>query len=313
VWLPIAVILVPVADSAPSVPFSSVSILTHKSGNAAVAAVLVLGFLWLFPERRSAPSRALWGVLALLVIALVATQNRGGLLGAVAGMAVGLVFLRNRLKLTTQVLAVIAMALALATLLPIKIPFPGLQGREFSASQLIANVASVGGADSPGNLGGTVEGREELWSKVLDKQIADGRLMDGSGFGPNLASAVGVLDDGTDQLRSPHNTHLHILARMGVLGFVLWICLWIGWCRRMVVGCRRLEHHGQHLRRRTAVLCLMVAAAVLVSTFFDPQLEGPQIAVLLWTTFGIGVAVTSTRTWFTADATAPPEPAGRAT
>lgn len=312
-WLPIAVILVPASGSAPTVPFSTVSILSHKPGNAAVAAVLVLGSLWLFPQRRSAPSRALWSVLALLVIALVATQNRGGLLGAVAGTAVGLMFLRNRLRLMTQALAVIALALALAALLPIKVPFPGLQGREFSASQLMANVASVGGGDSPGNLGGTVEGRGELWSKVLDKQIADGRLMDGSGFGPNLATEVGVYDEGTDQLRSPHNSHLHILARMGVVGFVLWIGLWVGWCRRLVVGCRRLERHGQHARRQAAVLCLMVASAVLVSTFFDPQLEGPQIAVLFWTTFGIGVAVTSTRTWFPPDATAPPplEPPGR--
>ncbi|MDN5749164.1 MAG: hypothetical protein L0H64_11700, partial [Pseudonocardia sp.] len=50
-WLPIAVILVPASGSAPTVPFSTVSILSHKPGNAAVAAVLVLGSLWLFPQR----------------------------------------------------------------------------------------------------------------------------------------------------------------------------------------------------------------------------------------------------------------------
>jgi len=37
---------------------------------------------------------------------------------------------------------------------------------------------------------------------------------------------------------------------------------------------------------------------VLVSCFFDPQLEGPQVAALLWTAFGIGVAVTTVRPWF---------------
>ena len=46
-----------------------------------------------------------------------------------------------------------------------------------------------------------------------------------------------------------------------------------------------------------AVLCLTVATAILVSSFFDPQLEGPQVAALLWTAFGIGVAVTSVRPW----------------
>ena len=296
-WLPIGLILVPVAGSAPSIPFSTVSILTHKPGNGAVAAVLVLGVMWLFPESFTARSRAGWSIVALLVIALAATQNRGGLLGAVAGATVGVAFLRAhvRVRLVARAVAVIALVLTFATLLDIKVPFPGQQGREFSASQLVANVASVGGADSPGNLGGTVEGRGELWSKVLDKQIADGRLVDGSGFGPNLATEVGVYDDGTDQLRSPHNSHLHILARMGVVGFALWICLWVGWYRRLIVGCRRLERQGRHTHRRMAVLCLMVASTVMVSTFFDPQLEGPQIAVLLWTTFGIGVSVTSSR------------------
>ena len=42
----------------------------------------------------------------------------------------------------------------------------------------------------------------------------------------------------------------------------------------------------------------MVATAVLVSCFFDPQLEGPQVAALLWTAFGIGVAVTTRRPWY---------------
>jgi hypothetical protein len=42
----------------------------------------------------------------------------------------------------------------------------------------------------------------------------------------------------------------------------------------------------------------MVATAILVSCFFSPQLEGAQVAAVLWTAFGIGVAVTSFRGWF---------------
>ncbi|MDQ4102452.1 MAG: hypothetical protein M3186_01570, partial [Actinomycetota bacterium] len=157
---------------------------------------------------------------------------------------------------------------------------------------------SLGGAESPGNLGGTVEGREELWSRVLDKQVTDGHLVDGSGFGPNLAAQVGVYNYGQDTLRSPHNSHLDILARMGLVGFSLWIALWLGWYWRLIAGCRRLARQGLHGRRQVAILCLTITTAILVSTFFDPQLEGPQVAALLWTTFGVGVAVTSFRTWF---------------
>lgn len=297
-WLPIGLLLIPLAEDAPTVPFSTVSVLSHKPGSAAIAAVLALGCLWLLPGRRSARSRAGWSMMALAVIALAATQNRGGLLGAVAGLTVGLAFVRNRVGLATRAILVVTAGLGAATLLSLDVPVTGAQGRSFSASQLIANVVSLGGKDSPGNLGGTVDGRQELWSRILDKQIADGRLTDGSGFGQNLATEVGVYDEGKDTLRSPHNSHLHILARLGVVGLALWITLWIGWYSRMVAGCRRLAREGSHTRRQVAVLSLMVTTSVLVSCFFDPQLEGPQVAALLWTTFGVGVAATTARPWW---------------
>jgi O-antigen ligase len=297
-WLPFAVVLHPLSARAPAVPFTTVSVLSHKSGNAAVAALLVLGCMWLLPGTRSARSRVVWSLMALLTIALAATQNRGGMVGVMAGGAVGLAFLRNRLGLAARVVLVFAVGLGVASLLSLKVPLGGLQGREFSASQLIANVASLGGSDSPGNLGGTVEGREQLWTRILDKQVTDGHLVDGSGFGQNLASEVGIYDAGKDTLRSPHNSHLHILARMGLVGISLWIALWVGWYWRMVAGCRRLAREGLHTRRQLGVLSLMVTTAVLVSCIFDPELEGPQVAALLWTTFGIGVAVTTIRPWF---------------
>ena len=297
-WLPLGLLLVPLAEDGPYMPFTTVSVLSHKPGDAAIAALLVLACMWLFPDQRSPRSRAAWSSLALIVIALAATQNRGGLLGVAAGAMVGLAFVPDRLRLIAKALGITALGLTLAVLLSVKVPFAGVQGREFSASQLVANVVSLGGEDSPGNLGGTVQGRQELWTRILDKQVRDGRLVDGSGFGQNLAADVGVYDEGEDSLRNPHNSHLHILARMGVLGFSLWVALWLGWYWRLVAGCRRLAREGLDFRRKVAVLCLSVATAILVSSTFDPQLEGPQVAALLWRIFGIGVTVRSPRNWF---------------
>jgi hypothetical protein len=59
-----------------------------------------------------------------------------------------------------------------------------------------------------------------------------------------------------------------------------------------------LEEAGLHQRRQVAVLCLAVVTAILVSSVFDPQLEGPQVAILLWTCFGVGITVTTTRSWY---------------
>jgi O-antigen ligase len=238
--------------------------------------------------------------MALLVIALAGTQNRGGLVGVTAGAAVGLLFLRDRLRLIIRAVAVIALGLSLATLLSLKVPAAGGRGRAFSASQLIENVASIGGAGGSGNLAGTVAGRDLLWSLIFHKQVADGNLIDGAGFGLNLAYWVGdtQVTYGADPLRSPHNSHLDVLARTGLVGLSMWIALWFGWYWRLIAGCRRLARRGLYARRQVAVLCLVATTAILVSSFFDPQLEGAQVAALLWTAFGAGVAVTSFRTWF---------------
>jgi O-antigen ligase len=310
-WLPAALVLTPFADVAPKVPFSTVSVLSRKPGSAAIAALMVLGLMWLMPGNRSARSRALWSLPALLAIALAATQNRGGLLGVMAGGAIGLVFMSHPLRLAGRVVLVMVVGLGVASLLSLQVPTPGVQGRAYSASQLIANVVSLTGKDSPGNLGGTVEGRQDLWTRILDKQVKDGHLVDGSGFGQNLAAEVGIYDEGKETLRSPHNSHLHITARLGLVGLSLWIALWAAWFWRMIAGCRRLTRQGRHTERQVAVLSLMVCTAVLVSSFFDPQLEGPQIAALLWTMFGIGVTVTTIRPWFPGVRAEPAEVTGQ--
>ena len=300
VWLPIALLLEPrSATHGPNVPFTAVSVWTHKPGNAALAALLALGSLWLFRGGRSARSRAAWSLMAFLVLALSATQNRGGLLAVAVGAMAGLAFLPDRRRLVGRAAAVMVLALGLAILLPVRFGSVGLQGRAFSASQLFSNVASIAGKQEAGNLEGTVAGREVLWSLIFHHQVAEGQLLYGSGFGPNLATGVGIYEGSvSDPLRNPHNSHLDVLARMGLVGFALWVALWLCWYRRLVVGCRRLERRGLPARRSVAILCLMVATAILVSSFFDPQLEGAQVAALLWTAFGIGVAVTSFRGWF---------------
>lgn len=316
-WLPIGLVLQSLAPDGPYVPFTTVPVFTHKPGNAALAALAVLGCMWLFPENRSARSRGLWSIMALVVLATAATQNRGGLLGAAVGAMVALAFIQFRLRLIAQAVTITAVMLGVAALLAPLIPFVGGHGRDFSVSQLVDNVKSLGGgAEAPGDLQGTVQGRKELWSLVFDKQVADGHLIDGSGFGPNLAADVGIFDEGVnegkDTLRNPHNSHLNVLARMGLVGISLWIVLWLAWYRRLIGGCRRLARQGLYVRRQVAVLALSVTTAILVSTFFDPELEGPQIAVLLWTMFGVGVAVTSGRNWFD-DGTFTPESSDTAT
>jgi hypothetical protein len=295
VWLGLSLVLAPFAGRVPTVPFTDVSVLSHKAGGAATAALLVLAVLWLVPGQERRRRRVAWSFLALIVIALIATQNRGALIGVMVGGAVALAFLADRARVVLWALACIGMTLTLMLLLSVKVPFPGVQGREYSAQQLVTNVISLTGAETPGNLSGTVDGRKELWALVLDKQKSEGRVLAGAGFGPNLAAEVGVFDDGEESLRNPHNTHLSVLARMGVVGALLWVAFWLAWFWRIAGAARRLRHTSRHADGQLGGVCLTVATTVLVASVFDPQLEGPQVAALLWSVVGMGLAVTGPR------------------
>ena len=256
---------------------------------------------------------AVLSIAALITIAMGATQNRASLLGVVAGAAAGLLFLpgRERLRLIARAAAVTALTLGLALALSLRVPAGShSQAREFSASQLIDNVLSIGKGAGAGSLGGTVTGRNQLWSLIYDKQVTDGKLLYGFGFGVNLPYLVGdtQVTSGPNPLRSPHNSHDDVLARMGLLGVSLWIVLWLSWYRQVIAGCGRLARRGLHTRRQAAVLCLMVVTAILVSSYFSPQLEGAQVAVIQWTAFGVGIAVTSFRGWFRSGAAGTVDP-----
>jgi O-antigen ligase len=93
-------------------------------------------------------------------------------------------------------------------------------------------------------------------------------------------------------LRNAHNSHITLLARIGLPGFTLWVLLWVVWFRR-VSRLARLARRG--LRDQAVNLAVWLLAGVvglLVVSFDDPTLETPQGAIWLWAMVGLAVAHT---------------------
>lgn len=298
-WLPVAVFLSP-AGTNPSrpgnsihVPFSAVSIFSHKDGNAAVASAMALAALWLLPsDRRSVRSRNLWSLLAIGDLLIAGTQNRGGFLAGAAALLVGLAL--NR---TLGRRAVVGLAVIVAVVLGVSVLQPRLgshSARSISPSQLVANAESIVGINQTAALQGTERARMIQWSYIYDRETAEGKIWYGWGPGRSLGfgTTTGI---GDASLRAAHNSHLDVLARLGLVGLGLWILLWGAWVWKMLVTHGRLARAGQHHSRRFVDFCVVTVVAILINAFFDPSLEGPQVAVLLWTIFGIGAALSNPR------------------
>ena len=67
---------------------------------------------------------------------------------------------------------------------------------------------------------------------------------------------------------------------------LLFLIVWIGWFRRM----GKAHRHGEDDDMRGLIgVCLCGSLAILVNCFFDPTLEGAQVAGVLYTLFGLGI------------------------
>jgi hypothetical protein len=167
----------------------------------------------------------------------------------------------------------------------------GRNGRSITIDQIIENITSIFSSSSDGALEGSKVFRLRWWGTIINYTVFGDYFWTGKGFGVNLADADGFQVNLDDSLRSPHNSHITTLARMGVPGFVLWLLLQgafgIGLLRSV------LRHHGAGDSSMAAVGAWILAywVAMMINTSFDPYLEGPQGGIWFWSLFGLGLVV----------------------
>lgn len=165
------------------------------------------------------------------------------------------------------------------------------KGRPATLQQMIDNLLSIFGSSSDGGLEGSRQFRLAWWGTIVDYTVFGKYFWSGKGFGVNLADADGFQSTVDHSLRAPHNSHMTVLARMGVPGLVLWVLLQgafgVGLVRATVAYRRSRDW------QMAAVGGLMLAywVAMMVDTSFDPYLEGPQGGIWFWVIFGLGLVV----------------------
>jgi O-antigen ligase len=165
------------------------------------------------------------------------------------------------------------------------------QVRSATATQWWENITSIFFGSSNAQLEGTKEFRLAWWNKIIGYTFGGQYFWDGQGFGINLADADGFQAVGSDTLREPHNTHLSILARMGVPGFLLWVILQLGFALLLLRALLAHRRAGDSQLAAVAAWILVFWTAIMVNTSFDPYLEGPQGGIWFWVLFGLGLVV----------------------
>lgn len=229
-----------------------------------------------------------WTLLVPVHMVTGGTASRGGLVALVAAMGTAL-FMRPRSRWGWGLIG--SMGLAVVLLIGLDIRIQGFWYREISGETLVNAFASLIG-DS-GNTAGeeiTKQWRLNWWKDIVNYTFHGPYGWTGKGFGVNLAASDGNLV--AEDLRSPHNGHINILARMGVPGLTLWALLNAMWAFRVFDGWFRARREGDWKWAGLFIVLLAYWIAILVNAAFDVYLEGPMGGIWFWTIFGVGLAAT---------------------
>lgn len=286
----IAVLVLMYWGSLPRWPVSGQPIL-HFKGDvgvhlAGVAAFILLG-LYNTPRTTRGGEIALWSGW-LISAGIVTTQDRGGGLALSVGVATALMLHAP----ASRRIPMLGVGAALVTVLALINPQIDIgKQRKLSIAQVQANAASVlGNAPADSNLEANKNFRTQWWGKIWNYTVHGPYFWTGKGFGINLADDDGFQTDAEGSLRAPHNSHMTVLARMGVPGLGLWIVLQLSFAGSLLAALRRARRRGAVFWAQIDGLLLVYWLACMVNTSFDPFLESPQGGIWFWSVFGLGLA-----------------------
>lgn len=278
----------------PRIPDSQTHLTGHKTANIAVNVALALAFLLIVvgPSATRELRRRATGLtlVGLLLVIGVGSQSRSGFLAAFVILSVVFVLARHVRPVILGVFGLAILVAILAAALDVKFQ---LDRRELSVEQVIENFQSVTEeATSGSQFDNTTQWRLNLWNLVVEDVLTADRALAGFGFGENLALRFDYENPNVSlPLRNPHNSHLSVLARMGTVGMALWVGMFASWYSSLVRARRQFRELGEDHRASLSLWLMLAMTGLLLNAIFDPTLEGPQVAVLLWSLFGLGAVL----------------------
>jgi O-antigen ligase len=260
--------------------FGSISLFHYKYGDMAVQLLIATLFL-LNGKIKLAPRFLVANAIMIAYLLLIASSfSRAGMICFVIAFLLFFFFskdqiLKNHLLAYLRYLPIVLLvALPIYLITNVKENF---QGRKVGISQLSENVTSIISTEKGSTQSNNNVWRLVWWGKIIDYTFGGEYFLQGKGLGMSLADDDNIEMDEENDLRSPHNFHLNILARFGVPVFFLWL-YW-------------LFLHFKLFRKKDltpdSLLFLSIICVFLLNASFDVFLEGPMGAFPFWTMVGL--------------------------
>ncbi|MEK0422608.1 MAG: hypothetical protein RLZ95_518 [Bacteroidota bacterium] len=259
--------------------FGTIPLVLYKYGDMGVHLLISCVLLLMHGEKIS--TKKLW-VLTLFIaldFLIIAAYSRSGALSFIIGVLCFIYFNKDMVLKTRTKFVLKWLPLVLLIVIPFYVSLQvneNFQGRNIGFEQIKDNFGSIIGAGVNVNSENNVTWRLVWWAKIIDNGFTTQGFFIGRGLGMSLAEADGIssLDD---ELRSPHNFHLNIMARFGVILFFVWMY----WMYLLIKPIFKRKIGTLTL----AISCILMA--FLLNASFDVFLEGPMGAFPFWTWVGL--------------------------
>lgn len=249
-------------------------------------------FVYQFGKQISGwPPAVISGLALLQLLWSLVFQARTTYVQAVVTILI--LFLTGGRRIATKAIAGVAVSVLLVGLIgTLGIEIQGRLGR-MDLDFLVQHIQSLFLA--PGTPGvGTIQWRTDVTPQMLDRWTSSPTtIVIGEGFGQALTEwevSPEIGQEGTGvQVRAPHNTHISVLVRLGLLGLLFWGLMHARIAYLLIRAVR--EAPRASMMHKFAVWMLIFYVLAMLHTSAQPWLEFPQGAIPFYCLIGFMIAL----------------------
>jgi hypothetical protein len=258
--------------------FGGQPLFLYKNGDKSLHLLISTILMILFTDQYSRNWLILNTVLILINLLILLAFTRSGSLAYIAGIFCFFFFSKSSLitenlrKILKYIPVLLIIVFGVFTVIEID---GDAQGRTISLSQITDNFSSIVSSDIDGSLTDNKVWRLVWWVKLLNESFTIEHFFIGKGLGMSLAG--NDLTSVDENLRSPHNFHLTIIARFGYLIFFIWVY----WLYLLFKPLFKKQLSGKILGLTSILM------AFIINGSFDVFFEGPMGAFPFWTLVGL--------------------------
>ena len=258
--------------------FGNENIIMYKNGDKAVHLLISTILMFLYSHTYSKKWLIINTVLITINLIILFALSRSGTVSYILALFCFFIFSKEKIlndslrKLLKFIPIIIVIGMGIFFALDIQGDF---QGRTISFSQITDNFSSIVSSDIDGNLTDNKVWRLVWWAKLVNESFTLQHFFVGKGLGMSLTGNDNANAD--DNLRSPHNFHLTILARFGYIVFIAWLYWLVSIFKPLFT---------RKLVGKTLALTAILLAFVINGSF-DVFFEGPMGAFPFWTFVGM--------------------------